>query len=204
MTSLATHRRRTRILFTLGVLVATASYNPAHGQDLGQLSANPYAPNSTANPYSPAGSPYSATSVRNPYGQYGSPYSDQSATNPYATDAPKLYDEEGNYRGKLSANPYDPESVSNPYGRYGSEHSADSINNPYGAGSKYRSDSPRNPYGVGMKFVAGGPEEGDDEAASCEFADVSADTVACAERPDGGGRSVGLISSESERIPDCP
>ena len=63
MTSLATHRRRTRILFTLGVLVATASYNPAHGQDLGQLSVNPYAPNSTANPDSPAGSPYSATSV---------------------------------------------------------------------------------------------------------------------------------------------
>ena len=45
MTSLATRRRRKRILFTLGVLVATASYNPAHGQDLGQLSANPYAPN---------------------------------------------------------------------------------------------------------------------------------------------------------------
>ena len=165
MTSLATHRRRTRILFTLGVLVATASYNPAYGQELGQLSVNPYAPNSTANPYSPAGSPYSATSVRNPYGQYGSPYSDQSATNPYATDAPKLYDEEGNYRGKLSANPYDPESVSNPYGRYGSEHSADSINNPYGAGSKYRSDSPRNPYGVGMKIVAGGQDEGDADAA---------------------------------------
>ena len=166
MTSLATHRRRTRILFTLGVLVATASYNPAYGQELGQLSVNPYAPNSTANPYSPAGSPHSATSVRNPYGQYGSPYSDQSATNPYATDAPKLYDEEGNYRGKLSANPYDPESVSNPYGRYGSEHSADSINNPYGAGSKYRTDSPRNPYGVGMKIVAGGQEEGDDDATS--------------------------------------
>ena len=47
-----------------------------------------------------------------------------------------MYDEAGNYRGKLSANPYDPESVSNPYGRYGSEHSADSINN------KYRTDSP--------------------------------------------------------------
>jgi hypothetical protein len=83
-----------------------------------------------------------------------------------ATDAPQLYDEEGNYRGKLSANPYDPESVSNPYGRYGSEHSAESINNPYGAGSKYRSDSPWNPYGVGMKIVAGGQEEGDDAAAS--------------------------------------
>ena len=127
MTRPATHRRK-RILITLGVLVATASYNPAHGQDLGQLY--------------------------------------QSATNPYATDAPKLYDEEGNYRGKLSANPYDPESVSNPYGRYGSEHSADSINNPYGAGNEYRSDSPRNPYGVGMKIVADGQEEGDDDVAS--------------------------------------
>jgi hypothetical protein len=165
MTRPATHRRK-RILITLTVLVATASYNPAYGQELGQLSVNPYAPNSTANPYSPAGSPYSATSVRNPYGQYGSPYSDQSATNPYATDAPKLYDEEGNYRGKLSANPYDPESVSNPYGRYGSEHSADSINNPYGAGNEYRTDSPRNPYGVGMKIVAGGQEEVDDDATS--------------------------------------
>ena len=88
MTSLATHRRRARILFTLGVLVATASYNPAHGQDLGQLSANPYAPNSTANPYSPAGSPYSATSehsadsINNPYGA-GSKYRSDSPRNPY-------------------------------------------------------------------------------------------------------------------------
>ena len=103
MTSLATHRRK-RILITIGLLVATASYNPAHGQDLGRLSVDPY-----------------------------------------ATDAPKLYDEEGHYRGKLSSNPYDPESVSNPYGRYGSEHSADSINNSYG---------------VGMKIVAGETKEG--------------------------------------------
>jgi len=36
------------------------------------------------------------------------------ATNPYAADAPKLYDQQGNYRGKLSANPYDPDSTSNP------------------------------------------------------------------------------------------
>ena len=45
MTRPATHRRK-RILITLGVLVATASYNPARGQEeLGQLSVNPYAPN---------------------------------------------------------------------------------------------------------------------------------------------------------------
>ena len=35
---------------------------------------------------------------------------------PYATDAPKLYDSQGNYRGKLSANPYDADSTSNPNG----------------------------------------------------------------------------------------
>jgi hypothetical protein len=66
-------------------------------EDLGQLSANPYGPNSTANPYSPAGSPYSSTSVKNPYGTYGSPYSNQSAINPYATDAPKLCDSPPTY-----------------------------------------------------------------------------------------------------------
>lgn len=124
-------------------------------EDLGQLSANPYGPNSTANPYSPAGSPYSSTSVKNPYGQYGSPYSPKSATNPYATDAPKLYDAQGEYRGKLSANPYDPDSVSNPYGRYGSPYSSESINNTYGAGNPYDSDSPTNPYGTGWTIKSG-------------------------------------------------
>lgn len=125
------------------------------GEDLGQLSVNPYAPESTANPYSAAGSEYSSKSIRNPYGTYGSPYSNQSATNPHATDAPKLYDAEGNYRGKLSSNPYDPDSISNPYGRYGSRYSADSINNPYGAGNPYRSDSPTNPYGQGWNIRSG-------------------------------------------------
>jgi len=93
----------------------------------------------------------------NPFGRYGGPYSNDSATNPYATNPPKLYDSEGNYRGKLSAKPYDPESVSNPYGRYGSPYSADSINNPYGAGSPYRTDSPNNPYGEGLGIYAEDP-----------------------------------------------
>ena len=70
----------------------------------------------------------------------------------FATDAPKLYDRNGNYRGRLSTNPYDPDSTSNPYGRYGSEYSPDSINNPYGAGSPYKADSPNNPYGQGMSI----------------------------------------------------
>jgi hypothetical protein len=68
---------------------------------LGRLSANPYASDSTANPYSSAGSPYSAKSVNNPFGPYGSPYSSTSARNPYATDAPKIVAQDGTYLVQL-------------------------------------------------------------------------------------------------------
>ncbi len=107
---------------------------------IGNYNTNKYDPNSVNNPYGTSGSPYNSNSINNTYGRYGSPYSNKSATNPHATDAPKLYDQNGNYRGKLSSNRYDPDSVSNPYGRYGSPYSSKSINNPYGAGSPYSSD----------------------------------------------------------------
>ena len=107
---------------------------------IGNYNTNDYDPNSVNNPYGIYGSIYSPNSINNPYGKYGSEYSNTSATNPYAIDAPKLYDQNGNYRGKLSANKYDPESVSNPYGIYGSKCSPESINNPYGAGSPYSTD----------------------------------------------------------------
>ncbi|WP_205752952.1 hypothetical protein [Cupriavidus oxalaticus] len=97
----------------------------------------PYDPRCVNNPYG-AGSPYKADGLMNPYSQYGSPYSNKSWNNPYATDAPKIYDNQGNYRGRMSTNPYDPDSVSNPYGRYGSPYSPDSVNNPYGAGNPYQ------------------------------------------------------------------
>lgn len=87
-------------------------------KDLGELSANPYQQNFTANSYG-AGSPFAPNGINNPYSPYGSPLSNQSARNPFATDAPRLYDQQGNYRGKLSANPYDPDSPSNPYRQYG-------------------------------------------------------------------------------------
>lgn len=119
-----------------------------HTEYLGDLSTNKFDPNSITNPFG-AGSPYSSNSVTNKFGLYGSPFSNQSATNPYATDAPRLYDQQGNYRGKLSTNPYDPDSVSNPYGRYGNPYSADSLNNQFGAGNPFRSDSTTNPYGRG-------------------------------------------------------
>lgn len=121
----------------------------AEAKYLGQLSSNPYDSSSTSNSYG-AGSQYNQNSINN---EYGSRYSNKSVNNPYATDAPKLYDSEGNYRGKLSDNPYDPDSISNPYGRYGSKYSPDSINNPYGAGSRYRKDSPNNRYGEGWSIL---------------------------------------------------
>ncbi|MDH4445174.1 MAG: hypothetical protein QE267_08590 [Akkermansiaceae bacterium] len=93
-------------------------------------------PKSLANPYG-AGNPYKADGLINPYSQYGSRYSNKSWTNPYATNAPKLYDANGKYLGRLSTNKYDPDSVSNPYGRYGNKYSPDSVNNPYGAGNPY-------------------------------------------------------------------
>ena len=123
---------------------------------LGRLSANRYAPDSTANPYSSAGSPYSARSVNNPFGPYGSPYSSTSARNPYATDAPKIVAQDGTYLGELSDNPYDPDSVANPYGRYGSPYSSTSIKNPYSTyGSPYSSQSPNNPYATQAPLLFG-------------------------------------------------
>ncbi len=103
------------------------------------IAACPYDPACLDNKFG-AGNPYKSDGLMNPYSQYGSPYSSKSWTNPYATDAPKLYDQEGNYRGRLSTNPYDPESISNPYGRYGSPYSSESLNNPYGPGNPYSTD----------------------------------------------------------------
>ena len=48
---------------------------------LGELSANPYAPDSTANPFG-AGSPFKPDGINNQVSPYGSPFSNQSATNP--------------------------------------------------------------------------------------------------------------------------
>ena len=53
-----------------------------HAEDLGELSANPYDPDSTSNPYGRYGSPFSPDSIKNPFGA-GNPYSPSSPTNPY-------------------------------------------------------------------------------------------------------------------------
>src|SRR5208282_5270763 len=54
----------------------------------GNLSANPFDPNSTSNPYGRYGSPLSPDSINNPYGRYGSPYSPDSPNNPYGHGLP--------------------------------------------------------------------------------------------------------------------
>ena len=139
-------------ILVLGLVVFPASLGQSGGTYLGNLSANPYAPNSTSNQFG-AGSRFDPNSINNPYGQYGSKFSPRSARNPYATNVPRLYDSQGRYRGKLSANRFDPDSVSNPYGRYGSRFSPDSINNPYGAGNPFSLDSPSNKFGNGLIVI---------------------------------------------------
>lgn len=59
----------------------------------------PYDYNCLNNPYG-AGNPYKPDGLMNLYSRYGSPYSNDSWTNPYATNAPKLYGQNGNYRGR--------------------------------------------------------------------------------------------------------
>jgi hypothetical protein len=144
---------RTGIIVLVGMLVV-GSVVPTAAQsvDLGELSANPFRPDSTANPFG-GGSPFAPNGVNNPFSPYGSLFSNQSATNPFATDAPRLYDQDGNYRGRLSANPFDPDSTSNAFGRYGSPFSPESMNNPFGAGNPFRPDSPTNPYGSGWRVI---------------------------------------------------
>lgn len=129
---------------------------PLHAQAeyLGDLSDNPLNPNSIFNDIGPYGT-LSPTSPRNELSPYGSPISPYSATNPLAIDAPRLYDQVGNYRGKLSTNTLDPDSISNPLGRYGNRLSPDSINNPLGAGNSLDPGSPRNPYGRGWRIEGG-------------------------------------------------
>lgn len=100
------------------------------------LNGSRYDPNSINNPFG-AGSPYKQDGIMNPFSKNGSPYSNQSATNPFATEAPILFDANGKYLGKLSANQHDPESTSNPFGTYGNPNSAKSINNKFGAGNPF-------------------------------------------------------------------
>jgi hypothetical protein len=56
----------------LSILLVLVFVAAAGARDLGNLSTNPYAPNSISNPYG-VGNPYNPDSVRNPCGRYGNP-----------------------------------------------------------------------------------------------------------------------------------
>jgi hypothetical protein len=135
------------LLIVLLFFLPLASY----AEYLGDFSDNELNPNSIFNDVGPYGS-LSPTSPRNAIGLYGSATSPYSANNPIAIEAPRLYDQDGNYRGILSTNTMDPDSISNPLGRYGSTLSPDSINNPLGAGNPLDPGSPKNRLGTGWRI----------------------------------------------------
>lgn len=145
---------------TLRILCSSASAQVCgNGVFLGQLSANPFLSDSTANKFGAFGSPYSSVSIHNSFGAFGNPYAATSVSNPYATSAPKIIAADGQYLGRLSANPCDPDSISNPYGKYGSPYSPTSINNPYSQyGSPYSPISPNNPYATQAPILCGDDE----------------------------------------------
>jgi hypothetical protein len=71
-----------RVLRVSASVLVLTDISKANAQEpLGSQSANPYAIESSSNPYD-AGSTYGANSINNAYGKYGSPYSIKSATNP--------------------------------------------------------------------------------------------------------------------------
>ena len=59
------------IFFVLLILAIPLSVQAEY---LGELSENPYAPDSTANPFG-AGSPLNPNGINNPFSPYGSPFS---------------------------------------------------------------------------------------------------------------------------------
>tara|TARA_R110002020_G_scaffold258321_3_gene472051 strand:+ start:307 stop:588 length:282 start_codon:yes stop_codon:yes gene_type:complete len=84
-------------LLIISILLSSVAYadsprltDQKTGKYLGNLSANPYDPNSTSNSYGQYGSKHSPDSINNEYGTYGSEYSDSSPNNPYATNPPIL------------------------------------------------------------------------------------------------------------------
>ena len=127
-------------VLSISLLFATSVF--ADEKDLGNLSPNPYVLNSTENPYSKH--TQHGDGIENLSGQYGTLDSNKSATNPFTADAPKSYDQQDQYRDRLSVDPYASESTSNPYGRYGSQY-GNGLINPFGGGSPYCGEGQKNP-----------------------------------------------------------
>jgi nuclear transport factor 2 (NTF2) superfamily protein len=145
------------VVFLLLVLLLPLSV-PA--EELGELSANPVNPDSTSNPFG-AGTPLKPDGLKHPF----SPDSNQSATNPYEAHAPTLDDQQGNDRGKLSANLADPDSTRTSDGRTGSPISPDSIDNPLAPGVPTSPAIPRIPRAGASELKDTDPLPGDGQHA---------------------------------------
>jgi hypothetical protein len=76
------------LLMIASTVQAAELYDQQTGKYLGQLGGNPYAADSTSNPFSRYGSTLSPDSINNPLGNYGSKFSPNSPNNPYATNPP--------------------------------------------------------------------------------------------------------------------
>jgi hypothetical protein len=82
------------VLLVLSLSTPALAQYRLHARDgtyLGNVTNNPYDPNSINNPYGRYGSPYSPDSIHNEYGRYGSRYSSQSPDNIYYGGEDGLY-----------------------------------------------------------------------------------------------------------------
>lgn len=78
------------LLMMASTVQAAELYDQQTGKYLGQLGGNPYAVDSTSNPFGRYGSTLSPDSINNPLGNYGSANSQNSPNNPYATNPPVI------------------------------------------------------------------------------------------------------------------
>jgi hypothetical protein len=78
------------LLMMASTVQAAELYDQQTGKYLGQLGGNPYAVDSTSNPFGRYGSTLSPDSINNPLGNYGSVNSQNSPNNPYAINPPVI------------------------------------------------------------------------------------------------------------------
>ena len=81
-----------KIIFMCIAIVLSSSLGRT--EDLGNLSANQYDPDSSSNAFG-KGSPFAPNGINNPFSPYGSPFSNTSATNRRGGASPRVRDRSG-------------------------------------------------------------------------------------------------------------
>jgi hypothetical protein len=94
----------------------------ADDEFLGVISADPFDPESLANPFGPYGDEFSSLSIWNPFSIYGSGFNDLSAYDPFAENPPEIF-LDGEFAGYLTKNTdfssqIDPDDVAEAIGRF--------------------------------------------------------------------------------------